>query len=172
MGIQHDIGFVAEQPNVVQRGMQRVASTRIGSWVFQRTLFLLDRPLHRWTRGRLTVPGLVAGLPVVLLTTTGARTGRPRTMPLAAVPFGDDVAIIGTNYGQPRTPGWVHNLVADPRATLTWRDRTVDVVATPIAGDQMDDLWRAAAGFYSGFARYRDRITGRDVRAFVLERPT
>lgn len=149
--------------------MARVGSTRPGSWVFSRVLPPVDRALHRRSDGRLTVPGVLAGLPVVLLTTTGARTGLPRSSPLAAVPAGDDLAVIGTNFAQRSTPGWVANLEADPRAELRWRDREVPVVARPAEGDERDRIWAEARRIYHGFGTYPARIEGREVRVFVLE---
>jgi deazaflavin-dependent oxidoreductase (nitroreductase family) len=169
MGLQDRLGFRLRRANRLQRLMQRVASTRAGSWVFQRTLYRLDRPLYRWTAGRVTVPGLVAGLPVVLLTTTGARTGQARTMPLAGIPVGEDLAVIGSNYAQRRTPGWVHNLEAEPRATVTWHDAEVPVRARATTPEETEQVWDAASQLYSGFAAYRHRITHRPVRVFVLE---
>ena len=151
-----------------QRAVQRMASTRAGSWVFQRTLYRIDRPLHRWTGGRLTAPGLLAGLPVIMVTTTGARSGLPRTMPLAGIPCGDDLAVVGSNFAQPSTPAWVHNLEADPRATVVWRDRSVAVRARPATEAEREVVWARGAQVYGGFSKYRERITDRTVRIFVL----
>ena len=79
----------------------------------------------------LQAPEVLAGLPVIMVTTTGARSGLPRTMPLAGIPCGDDLAVVGSNFAQPSTPAWVHNLEADPQATVVWRDRSVAVRARP-----------------------------------------
>jgi len=169
MGLQAEMGFTLKPANAAQRVMQRIAATPAGSWVFQRTLFRVDRPLHRWTDGRVTMPGLLSGLPVLMLTTIGAKSGQQRTMPLAAIPYGDDFAVIGTNYAQGKTPGWVFNLEKNPAATIAWRDRTHAVVAQPIPAADMDSLWQAAAAVYPGFAQYRQRIgDSRAVRGFVL----
>ncbi len=73
-------------------------------------------------QGSAVGPGLLAGLPVIMLTTTGAKSGLPRPMPLVGIPMGDDVAVIGSNYGQERTPGWVHNLLANPAATVDYHE--------------------------------------------------
>jgi deazaflavin-dependent oxidoreductase (nitroreductase family) len=167
-GLQEQLGYRSHSPNVFQRGMQRIASTRAGAWVFQRTLYRLDRPLYRWSRGRITVPGVLAGLPVIIMTTTGARSGEPRSMPLAGIPFGADLAVIGSNYGQPRTPAWVVNLEADPHATVRWRDRSADVRARAATDDEAERIWVLATEVYAGFRAYRQRITGRRIRIFVL----
>jgi len=168
MGLQQALDFRAGLPNPVQRSMQVLAETKAGSWTFQRTLYRLDRPLYRWTDGRVTLPGVLTGLPVILLTTTGAKSGLARTMPVMAVPLGHDLAVIGTNFAQPRTPAWVFNLEADPQATVAWRDRSVPVLARSASDDEREEAWTAATRIYRGFAKYRQRITERPVRIFVL----
>ena len=169
MGVRAALGYEARPANAAQRAVQRMASTRAGSWVFQRTLYRIDRPLHRWTGGRLTAPGLLAGLPVIMVTTTGARSGLARTMPLAGIPVADDLAVVGSNFAQARTPAWVHNLEADPRATVAWRDAAVAVRARPATESEREAVWVRGAEIYGGFRAYRERITDRTVRIFVLE---
>ncbi|MBU6245509.1 MAG: nitroreductase family deazaflavin-dependent oxidoreductase [Actinomycetales bacterium] len=170
MGLQSALGFQFRPPNPAQVAMQRVGSTAAGSWVFQRTLYRIDRPLYRWTDGRMTVPGLLTGLPVIMLTTTGAKSGESRTMPVAGIPFGENLVVLGTNYAQGRTPGWVINLEKEPRATVAWQSRSVPVIAAAVAAERMDEVWQAASVVYVGFPKYRQRIADtRPVRAFVLE---
>lgn len=169
MGLQAELGFRWTPPNPLQHGMQAVASTSAGSWVFQRTLYRVDRPVHRWTKGRYTVPGVLSGLPVIMLTTTGAKSGVARTMPVAGIPFGEDLVVLGTNFAQEHTPGWVFNLEKDPYASVTWRSTTVPVVASRVPAEEMVEVWAAAARVYVGFPKYRQRLAhARDVRAFVL----
>ncbi|MFM7224317.1 MAG: nitroreductase family deazaflavin-dependent oxidoreductase [Actinomycetota bacterium] len=169
MGLRTALGYEARPANAAQRTVQRLAATKAGSWVFQRTLYRIDRPLHRWTNGRLTAPGLLAGLPVIMVTTTGARSGLPRSMPLAGIPVGDDLAVVGSNFAQVRTPAWVHNLEADPQAEVAWRDRSVGVRARPATEPEREIVWARGTEIYGGFAAYRERITDRTVRIFVLE---
>ena len=118
---------------------------------------------------RFSAAGVLAGLPVIMLTTTGAKSGQPRTMPLAGVPVGEQLAVMGTNYAQTHTPGWVFNLEADPHAQVTWRERTVPVVARLATADEAEQAWATASTIYPGFTLYRERITERAVRIFVLE---
>ena len=110
MGVLHDLGYEVKSANRLQRIMQAVASSRPGAWMFSKTLHQQDKVLFNATGGRLTVSSVLAGLPVVMVTTTGAKTGQSRTMPLLGIPVGDDLAVIGSNYGQKNTPGWVYNL--------------------------------------------------------------
>lgn len=169
MGVAEAIGYQIKPSNAAQRAMQQVASSKPGAWILSKVLHRADRHLHRLTKGRFTVPTIVAGFPVVMVTTTGARSGEDRTMPLLAVPVGNDLAVIGTNFGQTNTPGWVYNLEADPHAVIAYRDREVAAVARPATGEEYDATFTAAAKVYPGYDKYRERITGREVRVFVLE---
>ena len=82
--------------------------------------------MYRWSGGRTTVAAVLSGLPIVMLTTTGAKSGRKTSSPVLGFEEGDDVIVIGSNYGQAHHPAWVHNLRANPRAQLEirgWRAR-------------------------------------------------
>jgi deazaflavin-dependent oxidoreductase (nitroreductase family) len=168
MGVAADLGYAHHRPNVVQRVMQGIASSRPGAWVFSRILSPLDRIVHRLSKGRVTVPEVVAGLPVVFVTTTGRRSGEPRPSPLIAVPIADTLALVGTNFGQASTPAWVLNLEKEPRARASYRGREVEVTARPATDDERAEVWRAAAGVYPGYDKYQQRIRGREIRIFVL----
>ena len=104
-----------------------------------------------------------------MLTTTGAKSGQARTMPLVGTPFGTEIAIIGSNYGQERTPGWVYNLEADPSATVTYREASVDVIARRLDDADVDQVFEVAARAYPGYRHYRERADHRVIKVFVLE---
>ena len=169
MGVLHDLDYEVKHANGLQRIMQAVASSRPGAWMFSKTLHQQDKVLFKATGGRLTVPSILAGLPVVMLTTNGAKTGQSRTMPLLGIPVGDDLAVIGSNYGQKGTPGWVYNLEADPSAVVGYRKRTVAVVARQADKIETDRVFELAAAVYSGYAKYRIRANHRVIKVFVLE---
>lgn len=169
MGLLDELDYTVKPANRVQRMMQRFASSRPGSRVLQRTLYRLDKALFKLTGGRMTVPSLVTGLPVILLTTTGAKSGQRRTMPLVGVPYAEHLAVVGSNYGQRPTPGWVYNLEADAHATVTYRGRAVEVTARPAVGDEVDEVFELGAALYGGFGEYRGRAGHRVIRVFVLE---
>jgi deazaflavin-dependent oxidoreductase (nitroreductase family) len=132
-------------------------------------LYPIDKLVFKISKGRRTAASLTAGLPVIMLTTTGAKSGQPRTMPLVGTPFGGDIAIIGSNYGQERTPGWVYNLEASPSATVAYRDTSVDVVARRLGDDDADRVFAMAATTYRGYGHYRQRADHRLIKVFVLE---
>jgi deazaflavin-dependent oxidoreductase (nitroreductase family) len=169
MGIAADLSYVHHRPNVAQRTVQSLAATSPGAWFFARVLPPLDRSSERLSHGRVSLPLLLAGLPALVLTTTGRRTGQQRAAHLIAVPFAETLALLGTNFGQPRTPAWVLNLEADPMATVTHRGVTADVFARPASPSEAARILADSASVYAGYQRYQDRITGRTVRIFVLE---
>ena len=169
MGLGEQLGYRFRPANRLQRLLKALAASRGGARVFSRVLPPLDSLVQRATRSRHTLPGLLVGLPVVDLTTTGRKTGQRRTTHLIAVPHRDTLALIGTNFGQPSTPEWVLNLEAEPRARVTYRGTTVDVHARLADAEESAEIFAASSDYYAGFRTYDGRITGRRVRVFVLE---
>ena len=155
-------------PNRFQRLNQRLAATRFLAFVFRHSFPHIDRLAARHLRGR-TVSAVIAGLPNILLTTTGVRSGRPRAVPLVAIPFETGVAVIATRFGAQSHPAWYHNLVADHHAIAEISGRRIPVVAEEIAsGDTYDEIMRRADLVYAGFRSYRARITQRHIPVFLL----
>jgi deazaflavin-dependent oxidoreductase (nitroreductase family) len=111
----------------------------------------------------------MAGLPVIMMTTTGAKTGKDRTMPLVGIPMGDDLAVMGSNFGQSSTPGWVYNLRAKPEATVEFGSESVAVAARSATTAETERAFEAGAAFYGGFPKYRQRASHRELEVFVLE---
>jgi deazaflavin-dependent oxidoreductase (nitroreductase family) len=152
--------------------MERLARTRAGSWLFMRVATQLDRRIVRWTRGAVS-SGL--GTPFhrncVLLATTGAKTGRQRTVPLLATRSGDDLVVIASNGGAPEHPAWYRNLQKTPRCRVmcdgAWRER----VAREVEGDERERLWRLAVQNYAGYGDYEKRAERR-IPVMLLEPAT
>lgn len=152
-----------------QRLVQRIAYSRPGVWLFSRTLHYIDLPLLRLTRGRVSVPTVLAGLPVITLTTTGAKSGMPRTMPVLGIPDGDRFVVIASSWGRRKHPAWRHNLRAHPRATVSLAGRTGVYDARETAGEERDMFWRRAVALYPGFSAYERTAGKRRISVFVLE---
>src|SRR5690348_18374977 len=106
-----------DQANAVQRLFRNAASTPALARAFSRVLYRVDRPVIRLSGGHTSLTSLLTGLPIVELTTTGARTGRPRTMPVVGIPDGDRLVLVASSYGSERHPAWYHNLLAHPECT-------------------------------------------------------
>jgi deazaflavin-dependent oxidoreductase (nitroreductase family) len=151
-----------------RRLLDWIPSSRLGAHVLAHTLYHIDRPLLRLTHGRLSLPGILSGLPIVLLTTTGARSGRQHTVPLAGVPVGDKVVLIASYYGRSRHPAWYHNLRKHPQAHLTLPDRAGTYVAREVDGTERDLYWREAVALYGGFAAYQRLAGERKIPVLVL----
>ncbi len=165
----NELDYETGSANAIQMITQRVASSRPGAWVFQRTLYPFDKVLYNATGGRLTGASLMAGLPVIMLTTTGAKSGQQRTMPLVGIPLGDDMAVVGSNYGQKSTPGWVYNLRSNPDATVGFRSKEVAVSARPATDEETEQAFEAGSAFYGGYEKYRARTDHREIQVFILE---
>jgi len=168
VGIVQDLDYKVPQPNAAQRAMWHVSSSRPGAWLFARSMHHIDKLLLRVSRGRVTLPGVMAGIPVLTVTTTGVRTGQPRTTPLLGVPFGDDIAIIGTRFGQPGTPAWYYNLRTEPKLTVAYRDRDITAVAREADEQEWRLIWDKARIIYSGYEAYARRIKDRRIHIMVL----
>ncbi len=171
MGVAADLGYRIGDPTVLHRSVRAVASTALGARLLAHMLPMLDRAVGQVSGGRTTAVELLAGLPLLGLTSTGRRTGQQRYTPLIAVPFRDTLAVLGTNFGQSSTPTWVLNLEAQPRAEVTHGDVTLAVVARPADEEERAEILARAGEVYIGYPKYLRRITGRVVRVFVLERP-
>ena len=170
MGLQADLGYDHRTANPLQRAVRGWAGTRSGGWFFSRTLRHLDDLVARLSRGRRSAPELVIGLAVLDLATTGRKSGQRRTSHLIATPYRGTLALLGTNFGQERTPAWALNLEADPRATVSYRGVSRDVVARPATDTEAEEIFARAAAFYPGYRNYRERVAGqRRIRVFVLE---
>jgi deazaflavin-dependent oxidoreductase (nitroreductase family) len=155
--------------NGVQRGLRQLVASAPGSWVASRVLHRIDGPLFRTTRGRHTLSSLVSGLPVVLLTTTGARSGVPRSVPLLGFPSGEGLAVVASNYGQDRHPAWYHNLRAHPEAEVSIRGRRQRVRATLADDERRERIWSEGLELYPGWTTYERRAAHRRIAVFVLE---
>ena len=155
--------------NVGQRAMRRFAASRAGAWLFARILPHLDRRVFRLTRGRHTLASAVSGLPIVMLTTTGRRTGRPRTVPVLGMPAAGGVAVVAGNFGGHPHPGWYYNLRADPIATVSIGATTQHVRAVEATGERRAQLIRDGMRIYPGWPQYERRAAHRRIAVFVLE---
>jgi deazaflavin-dependent oxidoreductase (nitroreductase family) len=161
--------IVFDRANLLQRLLRRFAASGPGSWLFARALQPIDVPIHRITRGRHTFTSLVSGIPTLALTTTGAKSGRPRTVPLLGIPFEGSVAVIASNFGQRSHPSWYHNLRANPEAQVVVGGVRRGVRAVEAQGERRDRIWQAGLRIYPGFGQYERRASHRDICVFVLE---
>jgi deazaflavin-dependent oxidoreductase (nitroreductase family) len=115
------------------------------------------------------VSGMFAGTPLLLLTTTGAKSGKPRVTPLIYTTDGDRLVIIASKGGAPTNPDWYHNLVANPVATVELGTEKFQVRANVANPADRDCLYAKMVEKWPGFAEYEKKTT-RKIPVFVLER--
>lgn len=146
----------------------RLASTALGAWLLRRTAHHADRLLLKVSGGRHTLTTLLTGLPVVTLTTTGARSGKRRTVPVVGIPRGKEVALIASNFGHSRHPAWYHNLQAHGQVTLTINGQTERYLARNARGAERREVWQQAVTLYAGYEAYRKRAAERKIPVIIL----
>lgn len=151
--------------NPLAAAIRRYGRTR---WLVAlgRRLVPLDAVVQRRTGGRITMISL-GGNRGLLLTTTGHRSGRPRSVPLLYVPTPDGYLVAASNFGDAHHPAWSTNLLANPSATVLLRGRTERVIARLTEGDERARLWRLLASWWPAFDSYAER-SGRHIRVFLL----
>jgi deazaflavin-dependent oxidoreductase (nitroreductase family) len=128
---------------------------------------MLHLGVYRRTRGVL---GRRLGLrygKIVMITTTGRRSGQPRTVPLLAVEDGEDLAVIASHGGLDQPPGWWLNLTANPRAIVESAGRTFRVEAEQADRQKHAELWPQFVKAFPGYRDYRQR-THRELSIMIL----
>ncbi len=120
---------------------------------------------YRISRGR--VLGRIAGMPVLLLTTTGRESGKPRTATLTYFRDAADLVVVGSFGGLDLPPAWWLNLQRDPRAAVLIGGTTLKVTARTVTAEEHDRLWPLITKTHSGYARYQER-TARPIPIVLL----
>ena len=115
------------------------------------------------------VGGQFAGAPLLLITTTGARTGRRITTPLVYLPDGERMLVFASKGGAPTHPAWYYNLVAHPTVTVEVEAESGEFEAVVITGEEHDQLYARQAKAFPGFAEYQAK-TKRTIPVVALRR--
>lgn len=152
------------------RAVRTFGNSRIGAAVFAPVANRLDDLVLRLTRGRRTAFDLLTGVPTVQLTTTGARTGRPRTVHLLGLPHPEGLGLIASNFGRASHPAWYHNLMATPEATVRVQGEDWHVTARRATAEERTAIWSEGLALAPGWRKYADRAGDREIQAVVLVR--
>ncbi|MCV7123346.1 hypothetical protein AWC15_03855 [Mycobacterium lacus] len=145
--------------------IERFMMTPIGYQFLLHLAPRIDKVVIPLTRGRLSSAGFDK---VGLVTTTGAKSGQPRTQPLALLEDSNGLLAIGSNYGRPNHPAWSANLLAHPECTVEFMGPPRQYRAELLTGAARAAAWAAAADFYAGYERYRASCAPREIRVFRL----
>ncbi len=167
MGLQQQFGSTTPRPNAAQRIVHKVAGSTVGGAVLARIARPLDKLTSSASGGRGTSTEILTGLPIMMLTTTGATSGQARTTPVLGIPYGEDYGLQSGNFGVTEVPSWVYNLRANPRATIEYGGTSVDVVARAASEEEADEILGAGTALFPGLADY-GRRADRQLDVFVL----
>jgi deazaflavin-dependent oxidoreductase (nitroreductase family) len=162
------INFEPRRPGPVRRIIQQAVTVIPMSWLPSRMLPRIDRSFYRLSRGRITLSAWISGPPIIMLTTTGARTGEPRAVPVLGLPDGDHLVLIASNFGQASNPGWYHNLRAHPNAVVTWNGSAVEVRARELRGAERQQCVDRSLEAYPWWQQYH-HAAPRQIPVIMLE---
>ena len=116
------------------------------------------------------VGGWFEGAPMLLLHTTGAKSGLPRVNPLMYQQVGDDLAVFASKAGAPTNPDWYYNLRVNPNVEIELGTETIPVTALVADDDERDRLWEIQKERYPTFAEYEKTAAGRTIPVVLLTR--
>jgi deazaflavin-dependent oxidoreductase (nitroreductase family) len=153
-----------------QRFIQRLASIEfISTGFLAKNLHRLDTRVLDWTHGKKNLTTMLTGLPVIVITSTGAKSGQPRTIPLAGIPDAEKIILVPTHFGKRTYPGWYYNLCANPGVHVRHNGYAKDYTARKADPSEWEKYWKLAIHYYSGYQSYLERSGGREIPLFVLE---
>ena len=152
--------------NALRRWFHDFSCSKAGGAFYHVVSRRIDKVLMPLSGARLAMgpPGRTA-----LITTTGARSGKPRKTSLAFLWRGDDMVVVASKGGADHHPAWYHNMKANPRVHVLYRDGEEERVAREAVGEERDALFAEAAATYANFAAYQTH-TQRVIPVMVLSR--
>jgi deazaflavin-dependent oxidoreductase (nitroreductase family) len=154
--------------SMVERALERFARSSAGYWYLKQIAPRIDPPLLRLTGGRASS---LYPAPVMLLTTTGAKSGQPRTLPLTYLADGDRIILTASNYGGKKHPAWYRNLVANPKVVVLAGKRSGAYTASQIIDSgERERVWSMVVDLYAGYGDYEKRAGDRTIPLIRLER--
>jgi deazaflavin-dependent oxidoreductase (nitroreductase family) len=147
--------------------MQRISSSPRFAKVAPHVVPPIDKVLHRLTGGRVMMSSGM--LPILVLTTTGAKSGQERQTPLATLPNTQDRSflVVGSNFGREHHPAWTANLLKTPDASISFKGEDIAVHAHLLTDDEKAEAWPLLTAMWPVFDTYVER-SGRNLRVFRL----
>jgi F420H(2)-dependent quinone reductase len=145
-----------------------LANSQRGMEMFHLFVRLIDIPTSRLTRGAFIPSATGNIMPIFYLTTTGAKTKTPHSIPVLSVPDGENLILVGSNWGNLKNPSWVYNLRAYPKAQVCKGKMKKDFTAHELHGDERAAYWQKAVTFYPPYTSYEQK-SGRLLPVFLLK---
>jgi deazaflavin-dependent oxidoreductase (nitroreductase family) len=150
------------------KGLDSQATRKIIKWMSTANVWLYRRTNGRVGRTWRVGSALRHGVPVCLLTTTGRKSGLPRTVPLLHVRDGQNVVLVASQGGLPENPQWYRNVEADPDVTVQFGAETTRMRARTATPEERTRLWPKLTGIYADFDSYQS-WTDREIPVVICE---
>jgi deazaflavin-dependent oxidoreductase (nitroreductase family) len=150
------------------KGLDSTATRRIIKWMSVVNVWLYRRTGGRVGKTWRVGSALRNGVPICLLTTTGRKSGQPRTVPLVYMTDGDEIVLVASQGGLPDDPQWYRNLVADPEVTLQFGKSTRAMRARVADTTERARLWPQLTALYADFDSYA-AWTDREIPVVICE---
>lgn len=149
----------------IGRAVRKMATSKGFRKVGPKVVPPMDRALNKLTKGRFIVSKFL--VPSLVLTTTGQKSGLPRESPLACVPGDGGWFVVGSNFGQEKHPAWTGNLLAEPKASVTFEGAVHPVTARLLDPEEKAERWPDLVAAWPAYDDYVES-SGRDLRVFHL----
>lgn len=161
-------GEMIHGPNAVQKQLHRFFMLRPVTEFFAPRVHRLDHAILKFTRGNFSAVEIL-GWKIIQLTTIGAKTHRPRTIPLLGVFDGEKVALIASSFGRKHNPGWYYNLKANPECEVSFKGKSGMYMAREITGEEYKKYFQMAVCQYAGYQKYAEHASDRHIPVMLLE---
>ncbi len=156
------------EPNAFQKLLHRFVMMRPVTAFFAPRVHRLDQLVLKWTKDKHSVSEIL-GWSIIQLTTIGARTNQPRTIPLVGIFDHEKIIVIASNFGREHNPAWYYNLKAHPDCDICYSGRSGKYIARETAGEEYERYWQLAISFYVGYENYQQRAAHRHIPVMLLE---
>ena len=156
------------RPNSLQKLLHRFFMLRPVTAFFAPRVHRIDKMILKLTGGKYTGSEIL-GWNIIQLTTIGAKSNRPRSIPLLAIPDQGKIALVASSFGRQHHPGWYYNLKSHPECEVQCKGRSEICVAREITGAEYERYWSMAVDLYAGYDKYKQRAGHRRIPVVVLE---
>jgi deazaflavin-dependent oxidoreductase (nitroreductase family) len=156
------------RPNALQKLFHRVLMLpSVTAWMAPRA-HRVDNAILKLTNGKYTLSEFL-GWNLIQLTTIGAKTKQPRTLPLIALFDNERIALIASSFGRKHNPAWYYNLKAHPECEVQWNERTGTYIARETSGQEYEKYWQLGVSSFAGYEKHKERAAHRHIPVMVLE---
>ena len=161
-------GEMIRRPNALQKLLHRFFILQPVTSFFAPRIHHLDNAVLKWTRGKFS-PVEILGWNIIQLTTIGARTKQPRTLPLVGIFDREKIALIASSFGRTQNPGWYYNLKANPDCEVYFKGKSDRYMARETEGEEREKYFQMAISQYAGYQQYQERAAHRSIPVMLLE---